>query len=400
MFLADPDSSGKIQESRSVEYVLLENDDEEKIAGELLELKPDVAAALSFYVTPFDWLTVKDAMVADYLRAAGIKTFCHSVECAVSCMDKWRTHQLLVQHGIKCPAAVYLHHELFMNAGNRREIKSNVYRSSVLHQIKRMKYPLIIKDTTGLSSYGADVVSSYGEALAVLNSRKTTGDRIIEELISGVQSGAELYGCEGNYTVMPPFVFSVNRYGITSPKQSVKAGPPGKKGSRELHCDELNELLLTLAEKLKLCGCVQVDLVFDGKQWNVIEINPRLSGMTSTYAASCGTGIGEFIYGNLIETSGGEKSSSVINCAVNLKFKIMPLEKLQLLKIQKGVAFVNQVQNHAARQIREQGYCEVVVTGSSRNELEENLRALHSAFSEEGEEAFFMAAENLFRYLD
>ncbi|MBO6219189.1 MAG: hypothetical protein J6N81_06415 [Treponema sp.] len=405
MFMLDLMGNEIAQKSEKIQYHLIQNDSEKKIAGELADLKPDLTIALSFYVTPYDWLTVKDAMVADFLRQMGIRTICHPVESALICFDKWRTHEFLEKIGVNCAKAVYMHHELYINGGNRRELKSNVYRDAIFHQIKKLKFPVIIKDTTGLSSFGADVVNNFEEALGILRSKKTTSDRIIEEMISGDQFGCEIYGKfdekkgRGDYTILPPFLFSVNQYGITSPKQSVKIGPfleENEALNEKYKLSELRKMLLKMAKALKLDGIAQVDLVFNGKKWFVIEINPRLSGMSTTYAASSGLPLSEVIFEYLMTSSQNAQSSQRFGFqfkpTVNIKFPIMPEERLLELKALPYTAFVNQIENRAARQIREQGYCEVIVTGETRDELLENLCDLRERFSDVAEEHFFETA--------
>ncbi|WP_407428248.1 ATP-grasp domain-containing protein [Treponema sp.] len=406
MFLLDLQENEIAQKSQKIEYHIIHSEKEKEIAMELSELKPDLAAALSFYVMPYDWLTVKDAMVADFLRDSGIKTICHTVETGLICFDKWRTHEFLEKTGINCAKTVHLNHELYINAGNRRELTENVYTQAVFHEIKKLNFPLIIKDTTGLSSFGADVVNSYDEAVGILRSKKTTSDRTIEEMISGEQFGCEIYGTfdektgSGNYTILPPFKFSVNQYGITSPKQSVKAGPFGcdEESSKKYRISELNEMLLKMANSLRLNGIAQVDLVFDGKKWFVIEINPRLSGMSTTYASSAGLPLSKMIFNTLINSS---QSTQILNFqfSVNIKFPILSEKRLFELKSLSCVAFVNQIENKAAKQIREQGYCEVIVCGNTKEELLENLLNLKEKFSDICEAAFFETADNMIKLL-
>ncbi|MBR0495579.1 MAG: hypothetical protein IJJ71_05335 [Treponema sp.] len=407
MFLADV-SGNNIEDSRKVKRIgrlLIKSDKEKEIAEELAELKPDLAVAASFYVTPYDWLTIKDAMVADFLREKGIKTICHSVDTAVICFDKWRTHLFLEKIGVNAARAVYMHHELWINGGNRRELKSNVYRDSVFHEVKKLRFPVIIKDTTGLSSFGADVVNDFDEAVGILKSKKTTSDRIIEEMIGGEQFGCEIYGtfdekseC-GDYTIFPPFKFSVNQYGITSPKQSVKFGPIGlnEEEAEKYKIADLNAMLLKVADGLHLDGIAQVDLVFDGEKWFVIEINPRLSGMSTTYAASAALPLSEVIFENLINSSQSAQSSQ--RFSINIKFPILARGKLKELKALPYVAFVNQIENHAAKQIREQGYCEVILCGETREILRENLLDLKEKFADFIEEGFFDKAEEMLKEL-
>ena len=396
MFLFDLESSEISEKAPDIEYHLIQSTKEKEIALELSELKPDIALALSFYVTPYDWLPIKDAMTADYLRSMGIKSICHETESALICFDKWRTHLFLEKCGINCAKALYMHHELFINGGNRRELKSNVYRDALFHQLKKMNFPLIIKDTTGLSSFGADVVNNMEEARGILKSKKTSSDRIIEEMIAGDQFGTEIYGFKGNYTILPPFKFSVNHYGITSPKQSVKAGPFLEENplhNQKYKLTQLKQMLLKLANDLNLNGIAQVDLVFDGEKWFVIEINPRLSGMSTSYAVSAGKFFSEMIYDNLIEGNFSQKDSSqkenlsqrekenlsqkensshkeerFLPC-VNIKVPLMTEDMLKELYNEKCVFFVNQIENKAAKQLREGGYCEVILRAETKDEL-------------------------------
>ena len=400
MFLCDVEGNS-IVESEKLRRLLIKSDKEKEIAEELAELKPDLAIAASFYVVPYDWLTIKDAMVADFLREKGIRTICHSVETATICFDKWRTHVFLEKIGVKCAKAVYMHHELWINGGNRRDLQSNVYRDSVFHEIRKLRFPVIIKDTTGLSSFGADVVNNYDEAVGILKSKKTTSDRIIEEMLGGEQFGCEIYGTfdeksgQGNYMILPPFKFSVNQYGITSPKQSVKFGPIGvnEDESKKYKISELNEMLLRLANGMKLDGIAQLDLVFDGENWFVIEINPRLSGMSTTYAASAGVSLPDMMFSELLNSS--QRAQRAQRFSINIKFPILARWKLKELKALPYVAFVNQIENHAAKQIREQGYCEVILCGETREILRENLLDLKEKFADFIEEGFFDKAEEL-----
>ncbi|MBR1537158.1 MAG: ATP-grasp domain-containing protein [Treponema sp.] len=394
MFLCDTNGN-EIIKAKKIRQILLKNDNEKEIASEIAEFKPDLAIALSFYVSPYDWLTIKDSVVAEHLRSLGIKTLAHPTEAALICFDKWQTHNFLERIGVPCAKAVYLHHELFINAGNYRDTKSNVYKTAVFQEVKKLRFPVIIKDTTGLSSFGADVVKNYEEALGILKSKKTSSDRIIEEMISGEQFGCEIYGIfdektgKGQYEIFPPFKFSTNQYGITSPKQSIKIGPLPEYSA-------LRKTLTRLAEKLRLNGVAQVDLVFDKKKWFVIEINPRLSGMSTTYAASAKLPLSELIFGALCHSEAKLKNDTINTTAflptINIKFPILSSQRLSKLKNISYVAFVNQIENHAARQIREQGYCEVILTGKSFKELKENLLDLREKFCDVAENTFFEKA--------
>ena len=355
----------------NVHYLPLETDTD-TFAGTVAALKPDMAIAMTFWIEPYDWLPVSDAIVGEKLKAAGIRTICHSVETALICFDKWRTYNELARLGFKVAAAVFCDHDLYFCAGSNKEVLRNVYKESVLAQIRGLRLPVIIKDTTGLSSYGMTVAHTYGEVAGYLNSKRNNSNRLIEEFISGRQFGLEIYGLPGDYTVLPPFEFSVNQYGITSPKQSVKYGP----------CqlpDVLKEMMLRLAEGLGLCGAAQVDLILDDKgDWHIIEINPRLSGMSYTYAAACGLSVFDMLYNTVIEPV--EITAELKKFVISLKLPLMSESQMKELLSLPGVKLLNQTNDLAAKQEREKGFCECIIAAQEKEILQNAVARFEELF--------------------
>lgn len=430
MFLLDVKENQIAQKAQNVEYFLIQDDDETKIAEFLASLNPDIAFAASFYAPPFDWLSVKDSLVAQKLQTKGIKTICHPLHSVLTCFDKWQTHEFFEKEKIRCAKAIFFNHELFINGANRREIKSNVYKTAFFEEIKSLKFPLIIKDTTGLSSYGMDVVQNFQEAKAVILSKKSSSNRILEEMILGEQFGLEairiLKNGKTKIKILPPFKFSVNKYGITSPKQSVKVGPI--LDEKKYNLPSLCKMIFKICESLDFCGTANFDLVFEPqeKKWFVLEINPRLSGMTTSYAASLEKSIpellfkiicgdfdsddfysGDFDSGDLKTQGSLENKSSlktqspqekqIFYPTMNIKFPILNTEKIEKAAALPFVKFVNQQENLGARQLREKGYSEIIFNAKTFEELKENLNTLKKEFQAEMENIFF---ENALKLLD
>ena len=384
--------------------LLDQNMNAEQVSEEILKYNPDFAVAMSFWVNPYDWLTVNDALVAERLKDAGVKTVCHSVETGLVCFDKWRTHQKLLQLGFNVPEALFVDHDLYFCAGSHKEVLNNVYKASVASQLEDLKLPLIIKDTAGLSSYGMTVVNTYGEARCYLNSKRNNSNRIVEEYITGEQFGTEIYGVPGHYKVMPPLRFSLNQYGITSPKQSAKSGPV------ELE-PELEADLLKLAEAMKFEGCAQVDLIKSEGKWYIIEINPRLSGMSFSYGVLLNTSIFKLLYQSslahlLPEFQKNEHSSqssvfhyenerlcqSSVLCMtsnvkmvhlLNVKLPLLTEEMMGKLLEISGVRLLNQTNDLAAKQEREKGFCECIITADTTEEIKKILDELKIFFPDE-----------------
>lgn len=354
----------------NIQYLPLESDSN-SFAEAILALKPDLAIAMTFWIEPYDWLPVSDAIVGAKLKNAGVRVICHSVETALICFDKWRTHNELARLGFEVAPAVFCDHDLYFCAGSNKEVLRNVYKESVLAQIRELRLPVIIKDTTGLSSYGMTVAHTYGEVAGYLNSKRNNSNRLIEEFITGRQFGLEIYGVPGNYTVLPPFEFSVNQYGITSPKQSVKYGPC------ELS-EALREMMLKLAEGLKLCGTAQVDLILDDEgKWHIIEVNPRLSGMTYTYATACGLSVFEMMYRACIEKNALPQPAPFV---MSLKLPLMTENKMSEILQLPGVKLLNQTNNLAAKQEREKGFCECIIVSVDKSLLQQTVARLEELF--------------------
>lgn len=336
--------------------ILPQDSDYKQMAEKIIEQSPDVAIALTYYVNPYDWLTVNDALVAEILNQHGIKTICNSVNTGLICFDKYRTHQHLLQNNFNVPSALFVDHDLYFCAGSHKEVIQNVYKQSVASQINKMTLPLIIKDTVGLSSYGMTVVHTYGEAIGYLNSKRNNSNRIVEEYIQGEHFGTEIYGVPGQYSVLPLFKFSLNQYGITSPKQSSKEGP--YKLPLELETE-----LLRLAQSLQIQGCAQVDLIHsdDGK-WYIIEINPRLSGMSYLYASVFGLTVFDLIWERAKNNNENVFNVNLSNKHfISQKIDIQTELQMQNIIKQDGVLLLNQSNDMAAKQEREKGFCEIII---------------------------------------
>ena len=399
MFIADYKSKGietfPEEIKGCIEASILRGKTAEEIADEISQLSPDLAIAATFWTESFDWLGVMDSQIAELLSERNIKTVCHPLKTSLLCFNKKDTRDFLLQNGFNIAPSVYVHHELFRAEKGRPEIIVNPYREAILSQIERLHYPVIIKDTIGLSSYGMEVVNTFGEAKNFLCSKKNGSDRLCEEFLEGIQFGTEIHGYKGNYTVYPPFMFSVNKYGITSPKQSVKIGPVT---SEKYHLEELNRMLIHLAEKLELKGLAQVDLVFHKEKWYILEINPRLSGLTQTIAESLEKSVPELL---LDAAFGKNTRHPEMNYVCSIKYPLVSDEILEKMYKTEGVLCVRQTENKAARQKREEGFCEVIFGGRKKSaELKMDLERQKNNFPDITEEAFYNTALDMIEKLD
>ena len=392
MFLIDLENNGTVEKSKNVKYFIYNSEEKicvEDFSKKIIEYNPDVAIPISFWVNPFDWLSIKDSMIADCLQTNGIKTFCNSTLTSQICFDKNSTYQKMQElisnnkiENLKIPKSVYVHHELFWAERNRNELKENVYKEFIFSQIKNLNYPVIIKDTFGVSSYGMEVATNYNQVISFLNSKRNNSDRIIQEYIDGLHFGTEIFSTSGfsnstennfsekKHFVLSPFIFSTNKYGITSPKQSVKLGPIN---DEKFFISKLKKSLIQLATEFNFSGITQVDLILKNDQWYLIEINPRVSGMSKTYSVTLEKSLLEIFMELFFFDKNAENDFERIfeknNFAINFKIPLLEKNKFDELSKNQNVKYLNQMENLIAKQDREKGFCQVVL--NSKNSFEE-----------------------------
>ena len=87
--------------------------------------------------------------------------------------------------------------------------------------------------------------------------------------------------------------------------------------------------------------------------------------------------------------------TEIYNYTLNIKFPILPEEKLQQLYRISGVSFLCQTEDKAARQERESGYCEAIITGKTKKDLLKTLTTIESTIPEIIEKQFFDTARKM-----
>ena len=367
LFLLDAggkNQSGSICTAKNLHIVLLGNSMPEKAAETIASIKPDIVVAASSWTLSYDWLPLNDSVTAQLLKKQGINTVCNSAELSMNCFNKAMTHELLGSYGFLMPEYIYVNHEMYKTDLKKANANFNTYREYVLSRLSDMTFPVVIKPVAGLSSLGIRIAETFAAAKAFLDSRKNGCDHIVEEYLSGVQMGLEIHGCSkkhgscNSYTVFPPMEFSLNNYGITNPRQSTKKGPVS---AAEYPLDALYKEMERLSQALEFSGTLQVDLVYSHERWYILELNNRLSGMTSAYTVAYGMTVPEMILRDAGLIQGEYKTMKNV---VSIKTPLQSTENiLQLEKQAKENSKVKATiwfYNSAAGQEREKGYFECI----------------------------------------
>lgn len=251
----------------------------QEFADKIYNLKPDVAMDISVHSFNNDWGTLANSIVGDILRKKGIKVASNSINTALTFFDKWNTHISLKEKGFNVPNAVYINYNLLNTDRELPEVTAvNQYKEYIFYEIKNLKFPIIIKRITGTTSDGVYIAKTFEDACDFLNTNTSKSDFIAEEFIKGTEYGIEIRGIDGNYEVTFPYLLSSGDDGITHPFSNIKLGPVTNEKKFDLI--GLKKEMLRLANEYKVCVNAQVDLIYDGKEFYIIEVNLRYSGLT------------------------------------------------------------------------------------------------------------------------
>lgn len=374
VFLLDLENGELASKAEKVQYHLLEKETSPKdFASFIQKLKPDLAISVSYWLSPFDWLSLQDSLIAEYLSEVQIRVLCNSLENQEMCFNKWETQLALESKGFTVPKSIYLSHDLFWAERSNKSIIHNPYKELIFYKLQKLDFPVVIKSLTGFSSYGMDVAKTFPEALHFLTQKSGNEDKIIQEYKDGLHFGLEIYGTKDCFEIKPPFKFSLNKYGITSPKQSVKIGPfywDNTEYEKKFKLSSLKSDMERLWKTFGFSGSIQVDLVFSENQWYIIEINPRLSGMTFTYAALENCSPQELLLKAVLPNLEKEKPATEMLCTS--KIPVQTKENFENLCKNPSIKRVFQIDNKLAKQKRDEGFCEIVSISTNLDTFEKS----------------------------
>ena len=303
--------------------------------------RPDAVIAINGPISGRDWNGIRDAAIADRLKAKGIETYCYPLETAFDCFDKWRTHCFLKRNGFLVPEAVYLHEGLFSRE-DPASSTGNVYKETVLGQVKALPFPIIMKGTTGSASAGIVVAKTYEEAESYLLSGKVQEDLIIEEYLPGDDYTTEIHGCKGAFNVLPPYIeFTTDHKDVIDPfgLSTLKYGPII---SDEMNTDGIVAELERMAELMELSGINNVDLKYSRGKWYIIEINSRWSGITMLTCGSEGRSPYEIYLSQVTGAAKDYRDLNNIKLACNFKIGAAGTQTLAELSTREHVTSVIQ----------------------------------------------------------
>ncbi|OLR93586.1 ATP-grasp domain-containing protein [Actinokineospora bangkokensis] len=224
---------------------------------------------------------LRDALVCERLAADGIPTVMHSAAATGLMANKWETKQLVRAHGLDTPEGILVDGDLL----NDRTVPVPAYRNYLGERAAELGYPLLSKPLWDCLGNGIRLIAGPAELDRYLD-EPYDGNVVLERCLTGELCSVELVGSAGDYVVQPllwkgptggepTFAFSTVRYTAPRPDADALFAPVAEK-------------LRGLCAALELSGSVEVEMIHHGDRFEVIEINPRVSGSTSLSIAASG----------------------------------------------------------------------------------------------------------------
>ncbi|MEU3723386.1 ATP-grasp domain-containing protein [Streptomyces sp. NPDC031705] len=247
------------------------------IAERILAWGADGVVSLSFP----DEAGLRDAVVKEKLAAHGIPVVTNGLEPSRLLADKWETKKILADYGLETPRGMLVDGTLLKNGG----ADIPVYADIIRWKAEEIGYPLLSKAVWGSSGNGMRFIRDREELEAYL-ATPDEGNFVLEECITGELCTVELVGSDGEYAVQPLCFTGPTGGEPTFAFWELRSSAPRAAD---------DEAFLPVAEKLKkLCagmgitGVINLDIIYSGGTYHVLEINPRVSGATALGVAASG----------------------------------------------------------------------------------------------------------------
>ncbi|MFF4421559.1 ATP-grasp domain-containing protein [Streptomyces sp. NPDC001549] len=245
---------------------------------------------------------LRDAAAKAFLDAVGIPTVMTPLAATMLLVDKWETKQLCERAGLLVPAGFRVDSDLLVGRG----LAVPGYRDALRAQAERIGYPLMSKPVWDSTSMGIRTLRSPADldaylapgtpvpgavpgpsSAAVSAAVPTVVSAVVEQVVEGDLCSVDIVGRPGAYQVLP--LCWTGRAGAEPVFTFADLRWCGPREEADAAFAEVARTLVALCGSLGVHGSVNVDMIYTGGRFVVLEINPRIGGATTLSCAASGT---------------------------------------------------------------------------------------------------------------
>lgn len=244
---------------------------------------------------------LRDAAAKTFLDAAGIPTVMTPLAATMLLVDKWETKQLCRRAGLPVPDGFRVDSDLLAGRG----LPVPGYRDALRAQAERIGYPLMSKPVWDSTSMGIRTLRSPADLDAYLDVHRVPvparpgvsqpvsqpGSQAVSAVVEGVVEGdlcsVDIVGHPGSYQVLP--LCWTGRAGAEPVFTFADLRWCGPREEADAAFAEVARTLKVFCGSLGVHGSVNVDMVYTGGRFVILEINPRVGGATTLSCAASDT---------------------------------------------------------------------------------------------------------------
>lgn len=281
-----------------------------------------------------DQNSIRDAIVGDNLAHHGIPMVMHKSEVTRRLSNKWETKEVARRFALETPEGILLDGDVL----NGRGFPIPAYRSMVERRAAVLGFPLLVKPLWGYGTHDIRLIGTESDLVSYLRD-PYDGNAILERCVRGELCSVEIVGRDGSYVIQPLIwmgttggapPLSADRFRFSAPRRQADAD-----------FIPVAQRLRTMCTELGINGAVNVDMIYSKNTYQVIEINPRTSGITTLSIASSGCNTFECLLDMLLGNWSAERARSLerrIRCA--LQFPVTHLDKKLVQAVEREIGLV------------------------------------------------------------
>lgn len=337
------------------------------ISCKLLEWNPDVVISISLP----DNNCMRDSVIREELARYNIPVVIHPLNTMIKLCNKWDTVRYLREAGFNVPNSFLISGDLY----NKRGVEYKCYFDVIKQKIFQLNFPVLIKPLWDSMSLGIKKFDDSDTLLTWLNDEGIVTDVLVEEFIQGELFGIEVVGSNGSYYCHPLIKKSMSCDSDNLiPFDHIRFGPIN---DSRYNIERLTDELIKIAKFLELFGSVEFELIFHKEIFYIIEINPRVSGLTNLSSSISG----ENIYSQLLNLAEDKWFLPTEKKEIDVYKAEVPLNNLdehilKELNIFENIECINEVLYHDGSK-----QSKMIIGGENFNDLLQQLKEINTKFN-------------------